>query len=51
MKTGKFNSLLYFLSNFYLSAKKPVNVFFEEAISLKTTSITLQQIVHLTEAK
>ena len=41
-KTCKF-SIVYsiFLSNFHLSARKPVNVFFEGAISLKTTSITL----------
>ena len=32
--------LTVFLSNFHLSAKKPVNVFSEGAISLKTTNIT-----------
>ena len=34
-------TLYIFLSNFHVSAKKPVNVFFEGAISLKTTSTTL----------
>ena len=33
-----------FLSNFHLSSKKPVNVFFGGAISLKTTSITLRHL-------
>ena len=45
IETDKF-SIVYsiFLSNFHLSSKKPVNVFFGGAISLKTTSITLRHL-------
>ena len=40
IKTDMFSIvLLYiFLANFHLSGKKPVNVFFEGAVSLKTST-------------